>query len=301
MPGTRKVCLIMSESFETLRNYLFAIAYRMLGSGMEAEDMVQETWLRWDQTDQSAVKNPKAFLAKTITRLCLDRLKSAQTKREHYVGEWLPEPLLTNPSDSLMGLNAPDQMIELAESLSFAFLHMLERLTPAERAVFLMREVFDYDYAAIAEVMGKKEAACRQLLSRAKSSVAAERPKFDTTPIEHQQILSQFATACMSGSMEGLLAVLAEDVVEYSDGGGVRKAALKPIIGADRVARFMLGLMKQATDDYALGFTHVNGRPAILISLDGEPYSVMILQIEGGKIRRIFSQLNPEKLNQLTE
>ena len=278
------------ETFEPLRPYLFAIAYRMLGSVMEAEDMVQEAWLRWDRTDQAAVQNPKAFLARTVTRLCLDQLKSAQSKREQYVGEWLPEPILTENS------NVPDQMAELADSLSFAFLHMLERLTPAERAVFLMREVFDYDYQTIAEIVEKNEVACRQLLSRAKSGLGKERPKFDTTAAEHEQILGQFVMACSSGSMDGLLALLADDVVEYSDGGGVRKAALKPIVGADRVARFFLGLMKQASDGYAFSVVHVNSRPAISISLNGEPYSVIMLHIEGGKISKIFSQLNPEKI-----
>jgi len=295
-----KPLISMTESFETLRNYLFAIAYRMLGSVMEAEDIVQEAWLRWDRTDQSAVQNPKPFLAKTVTRLCLDRLKSAQARREQYVGEWLPEPLTATQSDNLGSLAEPETTVELAESLSFAFLHMLERLNPAERAVFLLREVFDYDYPTIAEIVGKQEAACRQLLRRAKSSVAADRPKFDTTLAEHEQILAQFATACLSGSMDGLLAVLADDVVEYSDGGGVRKAALRPIVGADKVARFMLGLMKLAVNGYTSGLTHVNGRPAILISLDGKPYSVMMVHIENGKIKRIFSQLNPEKIGHLS-
>lgn len=291
----------MIESFETLQNYLFAIAYRMLGSVMEAEDIVQEAWLRWDRTDQSAVHNPKAFLAKTVTRLCLDHLKSAQVQREQYVGEWLPEPIITTQSRQLADSLEPDKAVELAESLSFAFLHMLERLTPAERAVFILREVFDYDYAAIAEMVEKKEATCRQLFRRAKGSVAATRPKFDTTPAEHEQILAQFATACMSGSMEGLLAILAENVVEYSDGGGVRKAALKPIFGADRVARFMLGLMKQAAGEYTPEITHANGRPAILISHKREPYSLMLVHIENGRIKYVYNQLNPTKIAHLAK
>ena len=284
------------ETFDTLRPYLFAIAYRMLGSVMEAEDMVQESWIRWERVDQSAVQNPKAFLAKTVTRLCLDHLKSAKTQREQYTGEWLPEPILTDQAIRLANADSPDQLVELADSLSFAFLHMLERLTPAERAVFLLREVFDYDYPAIAEIVEKNEPACRQLLRRAKTAVGKDRPKFDTTAAEHEQILAHFSMACVSGSMDGLLALLAEDVVEYSDGGGVRSAALKPILGADRVARFFLGLMKQADKGYTSGFTHVNGRPAILVSLNDEPYSVIMFQIEEGKITQIFSQLNPKKL-----
>ena len=172
------------------------------------------------------------------------------------MGEWLPAPLVTGSA----GSGLPDQTAELADSLSFAFLHMLERLTPAERAVFLMREVFDYDYQTIAEMVEKNEAACRQLLRRAKNALGKDRPKFDTTTAEHEQILAQFAIACVSGSMEGLLALLADDVVEFSDGGGLRSAALKPILGADRVARFFLGLMKQADKGYTSGFTHVNGR-----------------------------------------
>ncbi len=285
------------ETFDTLRPYLFAIAYRMLGSVMEAEDMVQESWIRWERVDPSAVQNPKAFLAKTVTRLCLDHLKSAKTQREQYTGEWLPEPILTDQATRLANADSPDQLVELADSLSFAFLHMLERLTPAERAVFLLREVFDYDYPAIAEIVEKNEPACRQLLRRAKTAVGKDRPKFDTTAAEHKQILAHFSMACVSGSMDGLLALLADDVVKYSDGGGIRKAALKPILGADRVARFFLGLVKQADQGYTSGFTHVNGRPAILISLNGEPYSVIILHIEGGKITQIFSQMNPNKID----
>lgn len=287
------------ETFDTLRPYLFAIAYRMLGSVMEAEDMVQEAWLRWDRTDQSAVQKPKAFLAKTVTRLCLDHLKSAKIQREQYVGEWLPEPVITAPSAGLVGLGSPDQSVELADSLSFAFLHMLERLTPAERAVFLLREVFDYDYQTIAEIVEKKEPACRQLMRRAKSALGSDTPKFDTTTAEHEQLLGQFVMACGSGSMEGLLALLADDVVEYSDGGGLRSAALKPILGADRVARFLLGLVKQADKGYTTSFVHANGRPAVLISLNGEPYSVMMLHIQEGKITQIFSQLNPHKLQKI--
>lgn len=287
------------ETFNNLRNYLFAIAYRMLGSVMEAEDMVQEAWLRWDRTDQSAVENPKAFLAKTMTRLCLDQLKSAKTKREQYVGEWLPEPILTDRTPKLGGWESPDKMVELAESLSFAFLHLLERLTPAERAVFLLREVFDYDYQAIAEIVDKNETACRQILRRAKQAVGKDRPKFDTTPAEHEQILAQFAAACISGSMDGLLTLLADDVVEYSDGGGIQKAALKPIFGADKVARFWLGIMKQAPKNTIPQFLQLNGRPAILILIDGTPYSTIQIHIEEGKIKQVFSQLNPHKISHL--
>ena len=287
------------ETFDTLRPYLFSIAYRMLGSVMESEDMLQEAWIRWDRADQTTVRNPKAFLAKTMTRLCLDHLKSAKIKREHYVGEWLPEPLVTAQSASLGRSESPDQTLELAESLSFAFLHLLERLTPAERAVFLLREVFDYDYPAIAEILEKNESACRQLLRRGKAAVEKDRPKFDTTTAEHEQILGQFMTACISGSFEGLLNLLADDVVEYSDGGGVRRAALKPIVGADKVVRFLLGITKQLGSNVVPSMTHANGRPAILLYEHGEPHSLIILQIEEGKITQIFSQLNPHKLIQL--
>ncbi|MFT5194366.1 MAG: RNA polymerase sigma-70 factor (ECF subfamily) [Candidatus Promineifilaceae bacterium] len=289
----------MQETFETLRNYLFAIAYRMLGSVMEAEDMVQEAWLRWDRSDQSAVQSPKAFLAKTITRLCLDQLKSAQTKREHYVGEWLPEPILTTSSSNLADWAEPEQVVELADSLSIAFLHMLERLNPAERAVFLLREVFDYDYPAIAEIVDKNEAACRQLLRRAKTNVADNRPKFDTTLAEHEQILASFASACFSGSMDDLLTILADGVTSYSDGGGIRKAALKPIIGAKQVARFMLGLVKQVPAGAVPSFDWLNGQPAIIILIDGEPYAALSFHIENGKIMQIYNQFNPHKLKQV--
>ena len=282
-----------TEQFEQFRPKLFGIAYRMLGSVMEAEDMVQETFLRWNATAASRadIQSPNAYLSTIITRLCLDKLKSAQTQREQYIGEWLPEPLITTES--------PDQMVELAESLSLAFLHMLERLTPTERAVLLLREVFDYDYGSIAEIVNRSDTNCRQLLRRARQRVAQERPRFDTDSAEQAQILMQFGIACTNGDMQGLLQLLSPDCVEFSDGGGVVPAARKPIIGPEKVARLLLGLWKQAPDGFTYQMAQINGELGMLGFVNNAPYVAMNFHLEGGKIKRIFSIVNPEKLRHL--
>ena len=282
-----------TDQFEQFRPKLFGIAYRMLGSVMEAEDMVQETFLRWNATADShaLIQSPNAFMTTIITRLCLDKLKSAQAQREQYIGEWLPEPLITTES--------PDQMVELAESLSLAFLHMLERLTPTERAVFLLREVFEYDYGSIAQIVNKSDANCRQLLRRARQRVADERPRFDTNSAEQQTIMMQFAMACANGDMNGLINVLAPDAIEFSDGGGRVPAARRPIYGADKIARFILGLMRQAPDDFAYQIAQINGELGMLGTTEGRLFVAMNFHVEGGKITRIFSIINPDKLTHL--
>lgn len=282
-----------TDQFEQFRPNLFGIAYRMLGSVMEAEDMVQETFLRWNATAAShaSIHSPNAYLSTIIMRLCLDKLKSAQVQREQYIGEWLPEPLITTES--------PDQMVELAESLSLAFLHMLERLTPTERTVLLLRDVFEYDYGSIAEIVNKSDANCRQLLRRARQRVAQERPRFDTNSAEQQQILMQFAMACTNGDMHGLLQLLSPNAVEISDGGGKVPAARRPIIGAQKVARLLLGLWKQAPADFSFQMAQINGEFGMIGFSQNKPYVAMNFHIEGGKITRIFSIVNPDKLQHL--
>ncbi|HRQ41128.1 MAG TPA: RNA polymerase sigma-70 factor [Chloroflexota bacterium] len=282
-----------TDTFNSYRAYLFAIAYRMLGSVMDAEDMVQEAYLRWQNSDEAAIESPKSYLATIITRLCIDHLRSAKVQRETYVGEWLPEPLLLDP------MPPQEDMAALSDTLSIAFLVLLETLSPTERAVFLLREVFDYDYAEIAEMVGKSEANCRQMVRRAKQHLADGRPRFQATPAEQQHITWQFAQACVQGDMAGLLALLAEDVVEYSDGGGQVVAAIKPVRGADKVARFFLGLMKKLPDSLAHRLTIANGRPAIISYIDGAPVNVTILDIDDGRIQRIYNIVNPDKLRHI--
>jgi RNA polymerase sigma-70 factor (ECF subfamily) len=280
------------DTFENYRPMLFGIAYRMLGSVMEAEDMVQETYLRFQATQPESIRAPKAFLATVVTRLCLDHLKSAQEKRVSYFGPWLPEPLLTSDAP-------PQRMIE-QESLSMAFLVLLESLSPAERAVFLLHEVFDYDYAEIATIVGKEEAACRQLLHRAKKHVSEHRPRFQPSLQEHQEILSKFMLAVGSGDVQSLTNLLAADVVSWGDGGGKAHAAARPVLGRDPVARLMIGLGKRAiAEGYAFEVTQINGQPGLLYRHNGKVEGVTLLDIGEGLIRGVRNIINPDKLRHL--
>lgn len=283
----------MSEAFNQYRGYLFSIAYRMLGSVMDAEDMVQETYLRWQRVDQTAVDAPKSYLATIITRLCIDHLQSARMRRESYIGPWLPEPLLREKVPQTEGVAA------LADSLSIAFLVLLESLTPVERAVFLLREVFDFEYRQIARIVEKSETNCRQIASRARRHVRANRPRFDTSPQEQQQILFTFTQALADGDLSGLMALLAEDAVQYSDGGGQVAAARRPIIGADKVARFWLGLTRQAPEDATVQFTQANGQPALFLIVNGRSYAVVVFDVQNGRIQNIYTVVNPQKLQHL--
>lgn len=276
-----------TETFTQHRPLLFSIAYRLTGSVMEAEDILQEAFLRWQNPSDVDVRNPKAYLSAIVTRLGIDHLRSGQVQREEYIGPWLPEPLMTE--------HPPDTAV-LAESLSMAFLVLLESLSPVERAVFLLREVFDYEYEEIARVVEKSEANCRQLLKRAKQHLASRRPRFNTSKEQQQQITFQFAQACVNGDMNGLLSLLADDIVSYSDGGGKATAATKPIHGPDRVARFWLGLARNAPPGFTARFGQANGQPAIVGYVNDRLYSLSILHIADGRIQRIFSVLNPDKL-----
>lgn len=279
------------EDFDRHRPLLFSIAYRMLGSVMDAEDVVQEAFVRWREAPEGEVRSPKAYLSAVVTRLCIDHLRSARVKREEYVGPWLPEPLLTEQVTDLGGALA------LEESLSMAFLVLLESLTPTERAVFLMREVFGYDYEEIARVVGKSEANCRQISRRARQSVVARRPRFESSPEQEERLMGSFLQASLSGDMEGLLALLSEDVTLYSDGGGKTRAALNPIHGADKVARFLSGILRKVPPGFAVRQTQVNGRSGLIGYFgDGSPQSVVTLDVAEGNIRAIRLVVNPEKL-----
>ncbi len=282
-----------AQIFNQYRMLLFSIAYRMLGSATDAEDIVQEAFLRWLQANDEEIQSPKAFLSTVVTRLCIDQLRSARAQRELYVGPWLPEPLATGQRSELT------ETAVLAESLSFAFLVMLENLGPLERAVFLLREVFDYDYAEIAAIVGKSEANCRQVLHRAHQHLEQRRPRFEVSREQQERITSQFLHASLGGDMQGLLNLLAEDVVFAADSGGKVWAGLKPVHGADKVARGVLGGRRFLPPGIQGSIEEVNGQPAIVGYVDGRPAIVVLLSIEGERIRRVYQVVNPDKLHWL--
>lgn len=282
-----------TKTFNQYRVLLFSIAYRMLGSATDAEDIVQEAFLRWLQAGDEEIQSPKAFLSTVVTRLCIDQLRSARARRELYVGPWLPEPLQTDQRQDLTETAA------LAESLSFAFLVMLENLGPLERAVFLLREVFDYDYAEIAAIVGKSEANCRQVFHRAQQHLEQRRPRFEVSREQQERITAQFMLASLGGDMQGLLSLLSEDVVFAADSGGKTWGGLKPVHGADKVARGMLGGRRFLPADIQGGIEEVNGQPAIVGYVDGRPTIVVLLYIEDGLIRRVYQVVNPDKLHWL--
>jgi len=281
-----------TETFNSYRPLLFSIAYRMLGTVMDAEDILQEAFLRWQNVSLEKVDEPRAYLSSVVTRLCIDQLRSARVQREEYIGPWLPEPLIaTDP--------APLESAILAESLSTAFLVLLEKLNPIERAVYLLREVFDYSYSEIAGMVDKTEDNCRQIFNRAKRFISSHRPRFESDPEQERRLTSQFIHAVANGDMDSLLETLAEDIVVYSDGGGKVFAAKKPIVGTDLVARFFLGLAKLRPASYEVRLAYSNGMPALINLVDGKPYSVFIFRIFDGKIQNVFAISNPEKLRNI--
>ncbi len=281
------------EIYERHRPLLFSIAYRMLGSVADAEDAVQEAYLRWREAPERKMRSPKGYLSTVVTRLCIDRLRSARARREEYVGPWLPEPLLTEPSSE------PGDVAVLDETLSMAFLVLLESLTPVERAVFLLREVFGYGYDETSAIVGKGEANCRQIARRAREAVAARRPRFESSREQEERLVGHFVEACQSGDMEGLLGLLSEDVTLYSDGGGKARAALNPIRGSERVARFLLGILSKVPSDFSARTAQVNGKPGILGYEGGRPTSATTLEAAEWRIRAIRIVVNPEKLRTL--
>lgn len=278
--------------FESHRDHLFGVAYRMLGRASRAEDIVQDAFLRWREVDPDTVSSPKAYLTTVVTRLCLDELKSARARREEYVGPWLPEPLVATRAED------PAWTAELADSLSMAFLVMLETLTPVQRAVFLLREVFDYDYAEVAGLVDKTEAHCRKIAQRARNRVTEHEPRFDASRAEQERLVERFFAAVEAGDMEPLETMLAEEAILYSDGGGKVTAAQRPIYGADRITRFMLGIADKVPEGTELHFVEVNGQPGVLATVDGRPHSTWAFHVQDGRIQRIFVVLNPDKLSQ---
>jgi RNA polymerase sigma-70 factor (TIGR02957 family) len=278
------------DPFVIHRSLLFTVAYEMLGSASDAEDVVQETWLRWVNVDRAKVRNPRAYLVRIVTRQALNRLRTLARRREEYVGEWLPEPLLTSPDVA--------EDIELAEGVSIAMLAVLETLAPAERAVFVLREVFDMPYADIAAALDKTPAAVRQIAHRAREHVAARRPRIQVDPTEHQQVVERFLAALSSGDLQALLDVLAPDVVLIADGGGEVAAIRRPVAGRESVATLLSRFRTLAPD--AEGSTvWLNGAPAVRIDLAGELDTAIGLAVADGRITRIYAIRNPHKLARL--
>ncbi len=285
------------ESFETYRAYLFSIAYRMLGSVMDAEDMVQETYLRYQAASHSTINSLKAYLTTILTRLCIDQMHLAYKQRETYLGPWLPEPVIT--------INTTTPNVEEAavmqESLSVAFLLMLEQLQPMERAVFLLREIFDYDYADIATFVGRKEAACRQLFSRAKKHLAESQQHVSVPPEVHKQLLTSFILAVQAGDQTALMQLLAEDVRLVADGGGkVPGAATQPVIGNKAVAQFAIGANTRFLPSvYQVEFSEVNYQPAVIVRADDKVLIVLTVEVEEGRLKTVRFMANPDKLAHL--
>ncbi|RIQ31220.1 RNA polymerase sigma-70 factor [Jiangella rhizosphaerae] len=279
-----------ADPFQRHRGLLFTVAYEMLGSVADAEDVVQDTWLRWSAADRSDVVEPKAFLVRIATRLALNRLRTLRNRRETYVGPWLPEPLVTGP-DAAGG-------VELAEDVSMAMLVVLETLTPIERAVFVLREVFGFAYAEIATALDRSEASVRQVAHRAREHVQARRPRFDTDPEQRRAVTERFLRACFEGDLTALLEVLAPDVVMTNDGGGKARAALRPVLGADRVARFILGIRARGElDGFRFEAVELNGEPGFLGWVGDRVEVAAIIQSANGRVRRLLSFHNPERLS----
>jgi RNA polymerase sigma-70 factor (ECF subfamily) len=282
--------------FDQYRSLLFSVAYRMLGSVADAEDMLQETFIRWQQAPDDDIRSPRAFLVTIISRLCINHLQSARVQREEYVGQWLPEPIVTGPGSD------PLAVIRVDESLSMAFLVLLERLTPVERAVFLLREVFEYDYSDIAAVLSQSEANCRQILRRARQHVSAMRPRFKASSQKQSDLLERFLQAAGSGDLDGLVGLLADDVVLHSDGGGKAIAVPNVVHGVDNVTRGILGgLRKLVPKDVVRRLAQINGAPGVVSYLHGKPFSVLTLDEVEGRIRAIYIVTNPEKLSHLPD
>jgi RNA polymerase sigma-70 factor, ECF subfamily len=285
-------------TFEDLRPLMFSIAYRMLSSVSDAEDVVQEAFLRYERAlaggDQ--IESPKAYLSAVVTRLAIDHLRSARVRRERYVGQWLPEPLLTDE-----GAEDPAMHAEQADSLSMAFLLLIERLSPVERAVFLLHDVFGYGYDEIAPIVGKSEANCRQLATRARRHVEAEKPRFEASRRERDELAARFFAAASDGDLDGLVELLAADVVVYGDGGGKAPQWGRPIVGVDRVSRLFATLGRQMAE-LGVGVRphEVNGQPgAVVVDREGRVVNVFSLEIVDGAVQTVRSVINPDKLRHL--
>ncbi len=300
MPSTFRIPQVKQEDgrmssgatdvFLVHRNLLFTVAYEMTGSAADAEDVLQETWLRWAEVDLADVRDARAYLVRITTRLSLNRLRTVQRQRESYVGPWLPEPLLTTPDVA--------EDVELADAVSVAMLHVLETLTPSERAVFVLREVFDVPYDDIAAALDKSAAAVRQIAHRARSHVESRQPRLEVSLRERQAVVDRFMAAVDTGDIQSLMDVLAPDVVLVTDGGGKKKAALRPILGRDKVLRFIGGV----ADPRAVAEPRtINGSPALCVLIDGEVDTIATFLVEDGLVTGMYAVRNPEKLRHLQE
>jgi RNA polymerase sigma-70 factor, ECF subfamily len=282
------------EMFGRHRATLFSIAYRMLGSVADAEDILQDAYIRWQQARDTNIRSPQAFLVTIVSRLCITHLQSARVKREQYFGPWLPEPILTNPIDD------PSVAFTVDETLSVAFLMLLEQLTPVERAVFILHEVFEYDYSEIARIIELSKANCRQILHRARQHIKAGKTRFEASPKQQEKLVEKFLEATSKGDMQGLLSLFSKDIVLYTDGGGKASAVPNPIYGPANVARFLVrGRRKLVPSDVSSRIAQINGRPGILAYFQGRPYGVLSMHIFDGMINNIYIVRNPDKLARL--
>jgi RNA polymerase sigma-70 factor (ECF subfamily) len=280
-----------SDTFEPHRKRLWGIAYRMLGSRADADDMVQETWLRWQRAGNDDIRVPEAWLVRATTRLCIDRLRQRRAERVDYVGPWLPEPLIDESAPP------PDRASELASDLSVAFLALLERLAPEERAAFLLHEVFDSGYGDIAQIIGKSEASCRQIVSRAKKRVRAGKPRVEVSNAARGDLLSRLVRAIQEQDRSALVQLVSKDVTWTSDGGGKTKAAKKVIRGAQRVARFATGVFSRHLEQLEFRMATVNDEAGLEIFSGGRPLAIVTIRTDGHRILDVFSILNPDKLH----
>jgi RNA polymerase sigma-70 factor (ECF subfamily) len=277
--------------FEAQRPRMFGLAYRLLGSAQEAEDIVQDAFLRWHRADRAAIAVPSAWLAKVVTNLCLNRLASARVQRERYVGPWLPEPVLT--SDGTLG---PLDTAEQRDSVSLALLVLLERLTPTERAVFVLRETFGYSHGEIAQILELSEVNCRQLDRRARRRLAEPRPRFHPETGQWHRLVERFLLAAREGDLRGLEQMLAADVTAWADGGGKVTAARRPVVGPARVARYLVGALRGFASGVEIAVAEVNGEPAMLGWCGGDLLGVLVLEIVDGRIGALHAVANPDKL-----
>ena len=286
------------DQFEVYRSLMFSIAYRMLGSAMDAEDIVQEAFLRYRKVDPNSIRSQKAFLATIVTRLSINALQTARMQREVYIGPWLPEPLRAGEGK----FPSPASQVVLDESISMAFMILLESLDPVERAVFLLREIFDYEYAEIAKIVGKQETNCRQLFSRAKKHIREHRSRFKSTPREHRQLLKHFLRAAAQGDLEGLLQIISDDVTTWVDSGSkVHGAAIHPVHGSQRVAKQVIASLSQIKNlmDVHTEIEMVNGKPALVARAGDDPLAVISAGIRHGKIHELWIIGNPDKLTHI--
>jgi RNA polymerase sigma-70 factor (ECF subfamily) len=279
-------------TFVELRPMLFGVAYRMLGSVAEAEDIVQEAYLRWQAVDPAGVDEPRRFLTTVVVRLAVDQLRSARSRRERYVGPWLPEPLVTSEDE-------PARMAELSDSLTMAFLVLLEELSPAERAAFVLHDVFDFGYGDIANMLDRQEPACRQLVARSRRHIDARRQRYDADRHQGEELTRRFLDACVTGDVDGLMELLAADVTVWTDGGGKVSAARRPIVGSRKAARFLVAVAPEVPPGAQIRVATVNAAPGVVVVADGRPYLAMTLDVLDGAVVGVRVVSNPDKLSAL--